>query len=579
MDKVRADFNNADKQFKNKYTEITNLLDPTFMSNILALSKAFIGMKDKYDTLSQLEVRTNALEKRLEESGNSTQKVTKEGYLNIKTKFSWQREYFVIRDGKLFHHSTGKATTPYVVTSVRTFSQKAAAMKFLDADRCIEVTCDKKKSAIVLQAQSKQDRDAWLSELTNIAVTASASLPASQSSPLMQAQQQQQFQQQLQQPQQQQQQQAGDGESQSIASSIFKRRTRFISMSGASTAPFMSGSKRRSKSPVELQSLSPADLQTSQLTWDELKSSDAVQKPISYTKRASYNKSDAKNIKLAGIPPWASSSTAKSTENAGRPSLCPPLMLNSFYKEFTYAESNRTAVNYAADRPEDSAIQMVQTPADTSDRNEDFYLHQERLRSYSCSSENSAAPPPVPPASSECFRAPVNVAASPLQQCASVSQSQGRKHTAMMRRKKTVDEAMDIPEEFAIDTDKVTEGLAFTELVGKLTETDKTVAFIEAELCPKLGDDLEKLNDAMNTLHNVKGHLTFMSDEQFVPATTADDAKKLIIETAAELKDIIKDIASSLDLVVPDNSSSWAFYVQPIGDAYTSIQKYISIAK
>lgn len=593
MDKVRADYSNANKQFKKKYNEVTKMLDPTFMLIIMNLSKSFIGMKDKYDTLLQLDERVDALEKRIEGSGHSAQKVIKEGYLNIKTTFSWQREYFVIKEGKFFHLSTGKITNQYSVTSVRLYNQKAAAMKFIDADRCFEVICDKKKSSFVLQAQSKQERDAWFTELSNIVTTTQLSSAQSQS------------QSQSQQQQQQLQQQPGDGEPQNATSGLFKGKTRFASVSGPNTGP---SNKQRSKSPDCPRSLSPSE-SSSQLTWEELKASDVLQKPVSYTKRASSRKSDAKNIKIAGIPPWALNPAGRGSENIERLSLFPPLMLSSFYKEFTYVESNSTAFHHV-DRSEDifaaaaAAAAAAATTASSSasatsttnsdginsscgstssiylnvpshnslqDRNENSRGCQTRLRSYSCSTNVT---PVSQGTGNDTCKISVNTdSVQPQQQHSPATYYQTRKRATMLRRKKTVDEIPEITcEDFTIDTDKVTEGLTFTELVRRLTETERMVGVINADL--QKVDDLDKLNGAMKTLHTVKGHLTFMSNEHFEPETTVDDAAKRISELSQELSGTINDISSSLELVVPDNSSSWAFYVQPISDAYINIIKY-----
>lgn len=644
MDKIRTDYNNANKQFKSKYTEVTTLLDPTFMATILTISKAFFGMKPHYDTASQLEERVSALEKRIGSSPHASKKVAKEGYLSMKTTFTWQREYFVVKDGRFFHLSTGKVANPYVVTAVRLYNQKAAAMKFLDADRCLEVVCDKRKSSYLLQAQSKQERDAWYSEISSIVVApaqppaASATLtsaagagaggtgttttpgasitvtaggsagmpsssPAIPPPPLPPAQQQA-----------HQRQPSLDGDSQSMSPSLFRRRTRFVSMSGPNTG----GGKRRSKSPENPRSLSPAAAaadSAGQLTWEELKGSDLLQKPVSYTKRASSRGSDARNIKIASIPPWALTSVSKAPESAGRFSLFPPLMLNSFYKEFTYVESNSAAFHHV-DRSEDifappsidpaasasasAAASMSPSsstaavtlcvpspspaqPQATASAEDELHEHQSRLRAYSTtviSSAPSSASPAVGMSEDNC-RTSVNISVATSQPQVQFSPSmsfQGRKRTTTLRRKKmAVEEVPEIAEDFAIDTDKVTEGLTFTELVKRLSETDKGVTHIEAEAAKM--DDLEKLNGAMETLHLIKGHLTFMSGGSFEPAATVDEAKKRIADSGPELRDSIKEIASSLKLVIPDNSSSWAFYVQPIDDAYNSFVKYKSQEK
>ena len=676
MDKIRADYNNANKQFQNKYTEITTLLDPTFMATILTLSKAFFDMKAQYDTASQLEERVGALEKRVESSAAAAKKVAKEGYLSMKTTFSWQREYFMIKDGRFLHLTPGKVATPYVVTAVRLYNQKAAAMKFIDADRCLEVVCDKRKSSYVLQAQSKQERDAWFSEVSSIVVapapppqppaaaattttttttsatatttassastTATAAAPvaitvsagstaSSSGTPIISPTPQQGAQKQL----------SLDGESQTMSPSLFRRRGRFASVSGPNTG----GSKRRSKSPENPRSASPGDY-APHLTWEELKAGDLLQKPVSYTKRASNRGSDARNIKLAGIPPWALTSVAKGSESAERLPLFPPLTLDSFYKEFTYVESNSAALHHA-DRSEDifaSSNTDTASNCDTASSSSsssssytttttaaaggsgmtvilnapspnfshshtlsqgqalgiaaatasagagELHEHQSRLRSYSTvvvsSPSTSSSFSPSSPSSSaglndDSCRASVNItvaasaAAQPQVQCSPIMSFQGRKRTTTLRRKKTVVEEMpEIPDDFAIDTDKVTEGLTFAELVKRLSETDKGVTLIEGEAVKT--DDLEKLNGAVETLHLIKGHLTFMSGESFEPAATVDEAKKRISESVPELRDNIKEIASSLKLVVPDNSSTWAFYVQPIEDAYNSFMKYKS---
>ena len=628
MEKIKADYVSANKAFEAKYVEVTEQMDPTFMGSVLTLANAFVGMKEKYEKLSYLEERVAVLERRVESSKPATTNVVKEGYLNMKTTFSWQREYFVIKEGKLFHLNAGKVATPYVITSARLYNQKASGMKLSDAERCVEVTCDRKKNSIVLQAQSKRERDAWLTELLSVVVSAP---PPPQPSPSTPSQSQSS---QSPQPSQSQSQAGGDsGDSEGgVKLGLLKLKTRLAGAGSVSN----SGRRPRSGSP---------DSTAVMVSWEELKGSE-LRQPVSYSRRASGGKGEARSVRIAGVPPWALSLVAKSagsnsSSGAERLPFFPPLTLGCFYRDHAYTES-KGSTTPQVDRPDEalsitsfendgSELSFHEDASDASSSafsavspapSGDLQQHKStQMPAENTSNEPASRAPPGSQQMDSEFSSGIATAAgggdgssssssststntnsnsnssnnstnnsnsnnnntsvsattpsqTSQQYYATTIQYSNRKHTAISRRKKfpVEEEAPESNDGIAIDTDKVTEGITFAELVQRLAKTNQMITVISTEsqkMC-----DLAKLNIAMQALHNVKCSLAFMTDEPFVPAASVDDARAQISGAVSELRDTIKEIATSLKLVVPDNSSSWAFYVQPIDDAYTSILKF-----